>query len=267
MYGSEILDLFDLWGLFSLGGTKWLLAWPFLVIPLYPWFQLVFAWCHRHYVVAEGGVIRDSLISVILVGVPLTSRKLHSSRRESSAAVSYPLLWRVFASHHGYIVLPGGGAICHSVTSLILAPVFVAYRKSRPYGRHLRVPNPSVLHFRKCVRYAGTWTGSTRLQFGTSSGGKEVTKEFAIIQIHISEPIRTKLCTPLPLGLEETIGHIWAHNISLFQPFSTYSVWNGCRFLRSWWLPAPHCPATVLYPWCSAYWCDVTGVMCTVRNA
>jgi hypothetical protein len=70
-------------GPFFFRGTRWLLARPFSATPLYPWFQLLFAWCHRHYVVAEGRVIRGSLISVILVGVPLTSRKLHSSRRKS----------------------------------------------------------------------------------------------------------------------------------------------------------------------------------------
>ena len=32
------------------------------------------------------------------------------------------------------------------------------------------------------------------------------------IQIHISEPIGTKLCTRLPLGLEETVGYVWARN-------------------------------------------------------
>jgi hypothetical protein len=47
---------------------------------LYPWFQLVFAWRHRHYVIAGGGVIRGTLISVILAGVPLTSRKWRCSR-------------------------------------------------------------------------------------------------------------------------------------------------------------------------------------------
>jgi hypothetical protein len=41
-------------------GTRWLPARPFSAIFLYSWFQLVFAWCHRHYVVADGGVIRDS---------------------------------------------------------------------------------------------------------------------------------------------------------------------------------------------------------------
>jgi hypothetical protein len=40
-----------------------------------------------------------------------------------------------------------------------------------------------------------------------------------LIQIHISEPIGTKLCTHLPRCLEETVGYVWAHNISPFQPF------------------------------------------------
>jgi hypothetical protein len=64
-------------------GTRWLPARLFSAIPFYPWFQLVFAWRHPHYVVAGGGVVRGSLISVILAGVPLTSRKLRRSRRES----------------------------------------------------------------------------------------------------------------------------------------------------------------------------------------
>jgi hypothetical protein len=64
-------------------GTRWLPARPFSAIPLYPWFQLVFLWRHRHYVVAGGGVIRGSLIPVILAGVPITSRKLRRSRRQS----------------------------------------------------------------------------------------------------------------------------------------------------------------------------------------
>jgi hypothetical protein len=40
-----------------------------------------------------------------------------------------------------------------------------------------------------------------------------------LIQIHISEPIGNKLRTHLPRGLEETAGHVWAHNISRFPPF------------------------------------------------
>jgi hypothetical protein len=40
-----------------------------------------------------------------------------------------------------------------------------------------------------------------------------------LIQIHISEPIGTKLCTHLPHGLEETVGYVWAHNISPFSSF------------------------------------------------
>jgi len=34
-----------------------------------------------------------------------------------------------------------------------------------------------------------------------------------LIQIHISEPISTKLSTHLPLGLEETVGYVWSENI------------------------------------------------------
>jgi hypothetical protein len=64
-------------------GTRWLPARPFSAILLYPWFQLVFAWRHGHYVIAGGGVIRGSLISVILAGFPLKSRKLRRSRRQS----------------------------------------------------------------------------------------------------------------------------------------------------------------------------------------
>jgi hypothetical protein len=70
-------------------GTRWLSARPFSAIPLYPWFQLVFAWRHRHYVVADGGVIRGSLISVILAGVPLTFRKWRCSRRQPQRRIPY----------------------------------------------------------------------------------------------------------------------------------------------------------------------------------
>jgi len=67
---------------------------------------------------------------------------------ESSATASYLLFWWVFASRHGYYVQPGGGAIHHSVISLIPARVFVAYWKSRPCRRQLRVPTPSLLQSR-----------------------------------------------------------------------------------------------------------------------
>jgi hypothetical protein len=58
-----------------------------------------------------------------------------------------------------------------------------------------------------------------------------------LIQIHISEPIWTKLCTHLLLGLEEVEGDLWTHNISNFPPFrrillgeiADSSVDDGCR--------------------------------------
>jgi len=49
-----------------------------------------------------------------------------------------------------------------------------------------------------------------------------------------------------------------------FPTFSIYFVGSECSFMRSRWLPAPHCPATALYPWCGACWCDVSdgGELC-----
>jgi len=56
-----------------------------------------------------------------------------------------------------------------------------------------------------------------------------------LIQIHISEPISTEICTRLPLRLEEVVGYVWTHNI---WPFSTSSVMSQCRILGTTWLPA-----------------------------
>jgi hypothetical protein len=121
----------------------------FCAIPLYPWFQLVFAWRHRHYVVADGGVIRGSFISVILAGVSLTLRKLRRFRRQSHPPqLCVPYSGGCYTSRHGYYVQPGGGAICHSVISLIQAHVFVAYKKSCPCRWQFHVPTPSVLQSR-----------------------------------------------------------------------------------------------------------------------
>jgi hypothetical protein len=80
-------------------GTRWLPAWPFSAITLYPWFQLVFVWHHQHYVVADGRVICGSHISMILAGIPLMSRKLRHSRRQS-----HPLQRRIAYS---------SGCSCH----------------------------------------------------------------------------------------------------------------------------------------------------------
>jgi len=72
-----------LWGSLQNNENKMAARATVSAIPLYPWFQLVFAWRHRHDVVADGGVIRGGLISVILAGVPLTSRKWRCSRQQS----------------------------------------------------------------------------------------------------------------------------------------------------------------------------------------
>ena len=51
-----------------------------------------------------------------------------------------------------------------------------------------------------------------------------------LIQIHISEPIGTKLCTHLPRGLAENVGYVWAHNISPFPPFRSILSGAGANF-------------------------------------
>jgi hypothetical protein len=57
-----------------------------------------------------------------------------------------------------------------------------------------------------------------------------------LIQIHISEPISTKLCTRFPFLLEEVVWYVWTHNI---LPSSATSVRSQCRILGTTWLPAP----------------------------
>jgi hypothetical protein len=51
-----------------------------------------------------------------------------------------------------------------------------------------------------------------------------------LIQTHISEPIWTKLCTHLPLGLEETVGYVWSENVWPFLSgvSAESSARNGC---------------------------------------
>jgi hypothetical protein len=63
-----------------------------------------------------------------------------------------------------------------------------------------------------------------------------------LIQINISEPIGTKLCTHLLRGLEETVGHVWAHNISPFLPFRPILSGAGagsCAVAGCWYHTTP----------------------------
>jgi hypothetical protein len=117
-----------------------------------------------------------------------------------------------------------------------------------------------------------------------------------LIQIHISEPISTELCTRLPLRLEEVVEYVWTHHIWPFSTFSTSSVRSQCRILCTTWLPGqeslrqrfirdlagdtctkchPWCSrrqlrqessATALYPWCSRRHLRVE-VCCAVGNS
>jgi hypothetical protein len=66
-----------------------------------------------------------------------------------------------------------------------------------------------------------------------------------LIQIHISEPIWTKLRTRLPLGLEEVVGYVWTEILDVFDLFGPLSLgataesWaqDGCRCDRFSWYP------------------------------
>jgi len=154
MYGPEILDLFDLLGPFSLWATAESWAQDGCRrdrFPRYPYIRgsscvrvtsptLRCRWRRSH---PRQPYIRGSSGSS-----PNVAEITSLQTTESSATASYPLFWWVFASRHGYYVQPGGGAIHHSVISLIPARVFVAYWKSRLCGRQLRVPTPSVLQSR-----------------------------------------------------------------------------------------------------------------------
>jgi len=87
---------------------------------------------------------------------------------------------------------------------------------------------------------------------GTFLLGHPVYKDesfLCLIQIHISEPIWTKLCTHLPLRLEETVGYVCSENVGPFSTFLTFFVGSACRILGTKWLPAQDTSATALYPW------------------
>jgi hypothetical protein len=70
-----------------------------------------------------------------------------------------------------------------------------------------------------------------------------------LIQIHISEPIRTKLCTRLPHGLEETIGYVWTRNSWPLWPFGPCFFGGHCRIMGARWLPVRLFSTIPLYPW------------------
>ena len=68
-----------------------------------------------------------------------------------------------------------------------------------------------------------------------------------LIQIHISEPIGTKLSTLLPLGLEETVGYVWARNSGPLRPFGPLFFQGHCRIMGTRWPPARPFSAIPLY--------------------
>ena len=82
-----------------------------------------------------------------------------------------------------------------------------------------------------------------------------------LIQIHISEPIGTKLCTCLPRGLEETVGYVWARNSGPLRAFGPFFFRVLCRIMGTRWLPAQPFSVIPLYPWFQICSRDVTDIM------
>jgi len=72
-----------------------------------------------------------------------------------------------------------------------------------------------------------------------------------LIQIHISEPIWTNLCTRLPLGLEKTVGYVLTRNSWPLRPFGPFFFRGQCRIMGTRWLPTRPFSVIPLYPWIS----------------
>jgi hypothetical protein len=70
-----------------------------------------------------------------------------------------------------------------------------------------------------------------------------------LTQIHISEPVWTRLCTRLSLRLEETVGYVWSENVWPFSTFLVFLLGSECKLLGTTWLPAQDTSATALHPW------------------
>ena len=91
-----------------------------------------------------------------------------------------------------------------------------------------------------------------------------------LIQICISKPISTKLCTCLPLGLEETVGYVWTRNSLPLRPFGPFFSGGHCRIMRTRWLPAqpfPRYPYIRDSSWCSRDVTDTTLSQTAVSSA
>jgi hypothetical protein len=70
-----------------------------------------------------------------------------------------------------------------------------------------------------------------------------------LMHIHISEPIWTRLCTRLPLGLEEVVGYVWTRNSWPLRPLASFPFGGHCRMMGTRRLPARPFSVIPLYPW------------------
>jgi hypothetical protein len=122
MYRPEILDLFDLLGPFSLGAA------------------------HGHKMAAVATVFRDTLISVVLAGVLVTSPTLRCRWQRSHTQQSYI---RDSSGSSPYI-LADDRVIRYSVLSLILVGVCVTSWTLRSTGRRAHPPQHYIPHSSSC---------------------------------------------------------------------------------------------------------------------
>jgi hypothetical protein len=122
MYRSEILNFFDLLGPFSLGAA------------------------HGHKMAAVATVFGDTLISVVPVGVCITSPTLRCRGRRSHPRQSYI---RDFSGSFPY-VLADDSVIRYSVPFLILVGVRVTSQILRSTGRRAHPPQRYIPHSSSC---------------------------------------------------------------------------------------------------------------------
>ena len=55
---------------------------------------------------------------------------------------------------------------------------------------------------------------------------------------HTNSHFWAKLCSRLPLGLEETVGYVWTRESWPLRPFGPFSFRGHCRIMGTRWLPA-----------------------------
>jgi hypothetical protein len=137
--------------------------------------------------------------------------------------VLYYLLLLMFVDPCIILIHIGNPTRCNSVSKFY----FIFIWSSICFGRHTaHHQEPKTALAASGFAYVkGCWTCISWTLTGVELRINFVYKDeclydcLHLIQIHISEPIGTKLCTHIPRGLAETVVYVWAHNILPFPPF------------------------------------------------